>query len=153
MRLGGERRQQRFARHARTIFLGGQQRKAVVLGAHDQFGGLFGAEAVMIGKRLTPGDRDAGLGCGREKLVRITDAGEGEHLARFQLRDGRRVWLQVSMKDRQTMRGGNGVAGTRRLADHQQRVGARDLHSERRPQGSCGKHARVAEAAPSIDDR
>src|SRR5450759_1757706 len=51
-----------------------------------------------------------------------TGAGEGEHLARFQLRDGCRVWLQVSMKDRQTMRGGNGVAGTRRLADHQQRV-------------------------------
>ena len=36
MRLARERRQQRLARHARAILFGGEQREAVVLGAHDQ---------------------------------------------------------------------------------------------------------------------
>ena len=56
------------------------------------------------------------------------------------------------MKNRQAGRGGD-IARALAVADHQQRVGARELRIERRPQGSGRKHARIAEAAPSVDDR
>ena len=53
--------------------------KPVVFGLHDQRGRFLGREAVMIGKGLAARERKAGRARGREELLRIADAGEGEH--------------------------------------------------------------------------
>ena len=37
------------------------------------------------------------------------------------------------------------------LADHDQRVGARELRRQRRAQGTCGEHVAVADAALAVD--
>ena len=100
-------------------------------------------EAVMIGKRAPLRHGDAGLRRGGKKLLRIADAGKGQHLAPLQRRRGARIGHQPAMQTGKPARAGGGddVAGAAALAHHQQRVGARELRVERRAQRPGGKHA------------
>ena len=78
-------------------------------------------------------------------------------LARFQRRDRGRIGHQPAMEHRQAarapMRRTSAAATSPRpiLADHQQRIAARKLRVERRAQGTGGKHAAIADAAPAVD--
>ena len=110
---------------------------------------------MVIRKACAPGDRDAAISKGREKLFRIGDAGEGEHFASAHRGKGVAVRLKATVKQ-------NGIV-TGRARDHcrrrdiganeNDRLSARNLHFERRPQRTRRNDVAVADAAPVVDQQ
>ena len=118
-----------FARHARAIFLGREQREATVVGLHDEVGRVLGGIAVVIGKRPPLRDCDARGTGGFKKFIRIPDARECKHATPFEFPHNGRIGRQMTVENRQVALTGlrNHFVCAGALADHQQRVGFREL--------------------------
>ena len=109
---------------------------------------------MVIVKADTLGDCDAGFGQGREELVRIADAGEGQHFAPADGGDDGAVGFEPGVKNRQAVLGGAifDIGGAIGRSDHDQRLRAVELRLQRRAQRACRNDAAVADAAAAVDD-
>ena len=153
VRARGERRQHRLARHARQILFGRHQHEAVALGRMISSAASSARVAVVIGKRLAlatamPASAASRKTCPDRRCRRRP--APARRRAPRRSRVGHAAGRETPAS---RARGRDDVAGARHLADHQQRVGARELRVERRPQRPGGKHPAVADAAPAVDHR
>ena len=143
------------AAHPRAVLLGSNEHKVLVCGLADQVAGVAGTEAVMIRERAFYYDFGARQFQRAEKLLRITDPGKGEHTLAFKLRRGARLGNEICAKHVKP-----GIFSLRRrrvtraaIADHENRLRARELRRKRRTQRPRRKDTAVSQPSGAIDDK